>query len=120
MREIGRLRLKFIIYNMLVVTAVIGITFCAVTSVVKHRVNDQGSLALSRVVSGEEQSLIFAAMPPVRMPYFTVLVAENGEVIAAGERYNAYRGPESWNRWLSWGWRRGGHGNTGRIPAEIL
>lgn len=52
MREIGRLRLKFIIYNMLVVTAVIGITFCAVTSVVKHRVNDQGSLALSRVVSG--------------------------------------------------------------------
>ena len=33
MREIGRLRLKFIIYNMLVVTAVIGITFCAVTSV---------------------------------------------------------------------------------------
>ena len=34
MREIGRLRLKFIIYNMLVVTAVIGITFCAVTSVV--------------------------------------------------------------------------------------
>ncbi len=29
MREIGRLRLKFIIYNMLVVTAVIGITFCA-------------------------------------------------------------------------------------------
>ena len=39
MREIGRLRLKFIIYNMLVVTAVIGITFCAVTSVVKHRVN---------------------------------------------------------------------------------
>ena len=41
MREIGRLRLKFIIYNMLVVTAVIGITFCAVTSVVKHRVNDQ-------------------------------------------------------------------------------
>ncbi|MFQ9705092.1 MAG: hypothetical protein ACLR0U_30970 [Enterocloster clostridioformis] len=28
---------------MLVVTAVIGITFCAVTSVVKHRVNDQGA-----------------------------------------------------------------------------
>ena len=53
MREIGRLRLKFIIYNMLVVTAVIGITFCAVTSVVKRRVNDQGSLALSRVYQGK-------------------------------------------------------------------
>lgn len=61
MREIGRLRLKFIIYNMLVVTAVIGITFCAVTSVVKHRVNDQGSLALSRVVSGEEDMGILDA-----------------------------------------------------------
>ena len=93
MREIGRLRLKFIIYNMLVVTAVIGITFCAVTSVVKHRVNDQGSLALSRVVSGEEQSLIFAAMPPVRMPYFTVLVGEDG-VVSLKEGYGAYWEPE--------------------------
>ena len=36
MREIGRLRLKFIIYNMLVVTAVIGITFCAVTLSLIH------------------------------------------------------------------------------------
>ena len=29
MKEISRLRLKFICYNMLIVTAVIGITFCA-------------------------------------------------------------------------------------------
>ena len=93
MREIGRLRLKFIIYNMLVVTAVIGITFCAVTSVVKHRVNDQGSLALSRVVAGEEQSLIFAAMSPARIPFFTVLVGEDGAV-TLGEGYDAYWEPE--------------------------
>ena len=93
MREIGRLRLKFIIYNMLVVTAVIGITFCAVTSVVKHRVNDQGSLALSREVSGEEQSLIFAAMSPARIPFFTVLVGEDGAV-TLGEGYDAYWEPE--------------------------
>ena len=93
MRVIGRLRLKFIIYNMLVVTAVIGITFCAVTSVVKHRVNDQGSLALSRVVSGEEQSLIFAAMSPARIPFFTVLVGEDGAV-TLGEGYDAYWEPE--------------------------
>ena len=93
MREIGRLRLKFIIYNMLVVTAVIGITFCAVTSVVKHRVNDQGSLALSRVVSGEEQSLIFAAMSPARIPFVTVLVGEDGAV-TLGEGYDAYWEPE--------------------------
>ena len=88
MREIGRLRLKFIIYNMLVVTAVIGITFCAVTSVVKHRVNDQGSLALSRVVSREEHPLIFAALSPVQIPYFTVLVGEDG-MVTLGEGYDA-------------------------------
>ena len=34
MREISRLRLKFILYNMLVVTAVIALTFCVVTFVV--------------------------------------------------------------------------------------
>lgn len=79
---------------MLVVTAVIGITFCAVTSGKAQQVNDQGSLALSRVVSGEEQSLMFAAMPPVRMPYFTVLVGEDG-VVSLKEGYGAYWEPNS-------------------------
>ena len=68
MREIGRLRLKFIIYNMLVVTAVIGITFCAVTSVVKHRVNDQGSLELSRVSYSMEERRVRSFSIPARPP----------------------------------------------------
>ncbi len=73
-----------------------------VTSVVKHRVNDQGSLALSRVVSGEEQSLIFAAMPPVRMPYFTVLVGEDGVVSLRGRIWCLLGTGITWSRWLSW------------------
>ena len=101
MKEIGRLRLKFIIYNMLVVTAVIGLTFCAVTSVVKRRVNDQGSLALSRVVSREEHPLIFAALSPVQIPYFTVLVGEDGMVTRGGDM-TPPGNRDFWNRWLSW------------------
>ena len=37
MKEISRLRMKFICYNMLIVTAVIGITFCAVAFVMEKR-----------------------------------------------------------------------------------
>lgn len=43
MKEISRLRMKFICYNMLIVTAVIGITFCAVAFVMEKRVSAQGS-----------------------------------------------------------------------------
>ena len=51
MKEISRLRMKFICYNMLIVTAVIGITFCAVAFVMEKRVSAQGRLALAKVVS---------------------------------------------------------------------
>lgn len=36
MKEISRLRLKFICYNMLIVTAVIGITFCAAAFIMEN------------------------------------------------------------------------------------
>lgn len=93
MREIGRLRLKFIIYNMLVVTAVIGITFCAVTSVVKHRVNDQGILAGDMAANIRDCSSPATTLDRARLPFFTVLVGEDGAV-TLGEGYDAYWEPE--------------------------
>ena len=80
MKEISRLRMKFICYNMLIVTAVIGITFCAVAFVMEKRVSAQGRLALAKVVSQEEYPLIFTTRSPAQTPYFSVMVGEDGMV----------------------------------------
>ena len=85
MRELSRLRFKFIFYNMLIVTAVMGLTFCAVAYVVKAKVRDQGSLVLSRVAAQEEHPMIFGALSPARLPYFSILVGEDGMVTAREE-----------------------------------
>ncbi len=50
MKEISRLRWKFIIYNMLIVTAVIGITFTALVAVLHNRGNEEGRLILEQAV----------------------------------------------------------------------
>ena len=92
MKEISRLRRKFIIYNMLIVTAVIGITFTALILVLRSRGDEEGRLILERAVEQPGERLIFDAVPQVRLPYFSVLVTENGEVIMRESAYNSFPG----------------------------
>ena len=94
MKEISRLRMKFICYNMLIVTAVIGITFCAVAFVMEKRVSAQGRLALAKVVSQEEHPLIFTTRSPAQTPYFSVMVGEDGMVTPWEGGYEAFPGQE--------------------------
>ena len=72
MKEISRLRWKFIIYNMLIVTAVIGITFTALVAVLHNRGNEEGRLILEQAVEQPGERLIFDAIPQVRLQYFSV------------------------------------------------
>lgn len=76
----GRLRLKFICYNMVIVTAVIGITFGAVAFVIERKVSAQGQTVLARVVAQQEHPLVFTTISPVPVPYFSVLVGDDGMV----------------------------------------
>ena len=92
MKEISRLRRKFISYNMLIVTAVIGITFTALILVLRSRGDEEGRLILERAVEQPGERLIFDAVPQVRLPYFSVLVTENGEVIMRESAYNSFPG----------------------------
>ena len=93
MKEISRLRWKFIIYNMLIVTAVIGITFTALVAVLHNRGNEEGRLILEQAVEQPGERLIFDAIPQVRLPYFSVLVTESGEIIMRESAYNSFPGP---------------------------
>lgn len=92
MKEISRLRRKFIIYNMLIVTAVIGITFSALVFVLQSRGDEESRLTLERAVEQPGERLIFDAVPQVRLPYFSVLVTKNGEVIMREGAYNSFPG----------------------------
>lgn len=94
MKEISRLRLKFICYNMLIVTAVIGITFCAVAFIMEKRVGAQGSQALAKVVSQEEHPLIFTTLSSAKNPYFSVMVGEDGMVTPWDRGFEAFPGQD--------------------------
>lgn len=92
MKEISRLRRKFIIYNMLIVTAVIGITFAALVLVLQSRGDEEGRMILERAANDPEQQRIFEAVPQVRVPHFSVLVTENGEIVMQEGAYNSFPG----------------------------
>ena len=103
MKEISRLRLKFICYNMLIVTAVIGITFCAAAFIMEKRVGAQGRQALANVVSQEEHPLIFTTISPAQIPYFSVIVGEDGMVTPWEGGYESFPGQDFLEQmaWLS-------------------
>ena len=103
MKEISRLRLKFICYNMLIVTAVIGITFCAAAFIMEKRVGAQGRQALAKVVSQEEHPLIFTTISPAQIPYFSVIVGEDGMVTPWEGGYESFPGLDFLEQlaWLS-------------------
>lgn len=103
MKEISRLRLKFICYNMLIVTAVIGITFCAAAFIMEKRVGAQGRQALAKVMSQEEHPLIFTTISPAQIPYFSVIVGEDGMVTPWEGGYESFPGQDFLEQmaWLS-------------------
>lgn len=95
MKEINRLRWKFMFYNMLIVTAVIGITFGAAALLVKKRGYEQVNEVLSQAAGDQkEETLIFEVSSPVRVPYFSVVVQEGGAVMLQEGAYNSFPNQE--------------------------
>lgn len=95
MKEINRLRWKFMFYNMLIVTAVIGITFGAAALLVKKRGYEQVNEVLSQAAGDQkEETLIFEVSSPVRVPYFSVVVQEDGAVMLQEGAYNSFPNQE--------------------------
>lgn len=107
MKEIDRLRWKFMFYNMLIVTAVIGVTFCSAAFLIKKRGRQETGSVLSQAVQSqvtyeypwqefqqiEEQAadmLIFDRYSPVRVPYFSVFVQSDGAVVLRDGAYNSF------------------------------
>ncbi len=100
MKEIDRLRWKFMFYNMMIVTAVIGITFGSAALLVKNRGHQEVNTVLSQVIEAEEEAalmeeaLILELAFPVRVPYFSVVVRNDGSVRLQDGAYISFPGQE--------------------------
>lgn len=102
MKELSRLRGRFVLYNMLLVTMVLGAAMFAGTLLVTRQVRSESSSVLSRAVTQETEGQIFEAAPYVRIPYFTVVVRPDGMVTLLDGVYNSFQGEEFLQRvaWL--------------------
>lgn len=90
MKEISRLRMKFMLYNMTIVTVIIGAAFLAAVFLVKNRIMEESNSLLSRAAAEETGALIFEVSPQVRLPYFTVMVDRDGVVVLNEGAYNSF------------------------------
>lgn len=115
MKEIGRLKLKFMFYNMLIVTAVIGVTFFASAAVVRERGFAQTDEVLGRIADGE--IIVLDAAPTARVPYFSLLVEPDGTVLLQEGNYQFRPGQEILEELAAIGLDGG---ETGMVPGYHL
>ena len=118
MKEIARLKLKFMLYNMLIVTAVIGVTFFASAAAAKSRGFRETDQVLSQLASGRESLLIFDGASQVRVPHFSVIITPEGAAILQEGNYNSFPDGEFLNEVVLLS--MGGDDETGFLPQYSL
>lgn len=73
MKEIRRLRIKFILYNMLIVTVIIGSALSAAHALLQYRFRVQSDAFLAGTAQEDtmgENPLLFSSFSGVRIPHF--------------------------------------------------
>ena len=86
MKELKRLRIKFIVSNMAMVTLVIGLAFLTVGYVTKSRVEQANEQILERIYSENIQDF-FSTPADMRMPYFIDVTDQKDEIIRVDGQY---------------------------------
>ncbi|MCB7319177.1 sensor histidine kinase [Lacrimispora sp. 210928-DFI.3.58] len=91
MKEIDRLRWKFMFYNMLIVTAVIGVTFCCAALLVKKRGRQEINAVLSQAVEYQDlHGRQWQDPEQTRVPHFSVLVQPDGVIVLQDGAYHSF------------------------------
>ena len=118
MKEIVRLKIKFLFYNMAIVTAVIGVTFFAAAAVVKSRSYQETDQILSQIAEGAGSRIIFDGASQVRVPHFSVIVTEDGAMLLQEGNYNSFPDQAFLDEVILLG--MDGRGETGFLPEYSL
>ena len=118
MKEIVRLQIKFLFYNMAIVTAVIGVTFFAAAAVVKSRSYRETDQILSQIAEGAGSRIIFDGASQVRVPHFSVIVTADGAMLLQEGNYNSFPDQAFLDEVILLG--MDGRGETGFLPEYSL
>ena len=118
MKEIVRLKIKFLFYNMAIVTAVIGVTFFAAAAVVKSRSYRETDQILSQIGEGAGSRIIFDGASQVRVPHFSVIVTADGAMLLQEGNYNSFPDQAFLDEVILLG--MDGRGETGFLPEYSL
>lgn len=118
MKEIVRLKIKFLFYNMAIVTAVIGVTFFAAAAVVKSRSYRETDQILSQIAEGAGSRIIFDGASQVRVPHFSVIVTADGAMLLQEGNYNSFQDQAFLDEVILLG--MDGRGETGFLPEYSL
>ncbi|HIX14243.1 MAG TPA: HAMP domain-containing histidine kinase [Candidatus Hungatella pullicola] len=90
MKEIKRLRFKFIASNMVMVTLVIALAFFAIGYFTKNRIEQNNRDLLGQVASNGMVPQFFEGGMENRIPYFTITIDGNHQVTMIEGQYNIY------------------------------
>lgn len=91
MKEVRRLRIKFVVSNMIMATLVIGLAFLAVGYFTKSRM-DQSNEQMLRQAAAAESMPEFWDTGEVRAPYFILITDGNNEIVRVEGQYG--QGPD--------------------------
>ena len=93
MKELKRLRVKFVLSNMVMVTLVIGLAFLGVGYFTKNQIDRDNEKMLGMAVEAEHAGSFLEWEGIARMPYFIVVTDGNNQIIQVEDRYGM--GPDT-------------------------
>lgn len=95
MKELNRLKIKFVFFNMVLVTAVLIFALTGGLWIMKKQVRRKSQDVLSRVAMQEDiAGTIFETNTYARVPYFSVVMQTDGEIVLMDGIYNSFQGDE--------------------------
>lgn len=94
MKELKRLKIKFVFFNMALVTAVLIFALAGGFLLMEKQVQRESRDALARVAMQETAGTIFEVTSYPRVPYFSVVVGADGNIVLMDGVYNSFQGDE--------------------------
>lgn len=90
----NRLKTRFVLFNMVLVTLILGLALTGGIFLIRKQVQRESRDALARVSVEHPVETIFAWSAYTRVPYFSVVVGTNGEIMLMDGIYNSFQGEE--------------------------
>lgn len=95
MKELNRLKIKFVFFNMVLVTAVLFFSLMGGLCLIEKQMQRESEDVLARAAMQKDTSgTIFESTSYARVPYFSVVMQADGDIVLMDGIYNSFQGNE--------------------------